>query len=114
MPINLGNLAKSIGQELIANNNNFISEFIKDLEEKLNNMDKQSIEYTIDRFEGEFAVCENRETNEMININKKDLPQEAKEGSIIKFENNKYSLDVEKEEEISERIKQKMDNLWNN
>lgn len=69
--------------------------------------------YTIDRFEGEFAVCENRETGEMINIKKENLPEKIKEGSILKLKNGKYFLDEEKEQEISDRIKQKMDNLWN-
>ena len=69
--------------------------------------------YTIDRFEGEFAVCENRETGEMINIKKENLPEKIKEGSILKLKNGKYFLDEEKEQEISDRIKQKMDDLWN-
>ena len=49
----------------------------------------------------------------MINIKKEDLPQNIKEGSIIKYKNGEYSIDEEKEQEISDRIKQKMDNLWN-
>lgn len=110
MPINLANLAKSIGRE-ITKDNTMINNFIKEMEAKLK-MDTK--EYTIDRFEGDIAVCEDRENNKMINIKKENLPQGAKEGSVLKYENGKYSLDKEKEEEISKRIKEKMDNLWNN
>lgn len=102
--IDLEKLQVEIGKEF----KTFVSNFIKELEEKL----MEEI-YTIDRFEGEFAVCENRESGKMINIKKEDLPQNIKEGSIIKYKNGEYSIDEEKEQEISDRIKQKMDNLWN-
>ena len=36
----------------------FISEFLKELEKGLRNMNNEIKEYTIDRFEGDFAVCE--------------------------------------------------------
>ena len=42
------------------------------------------------------------------------LPQNAKEGSILKYSNGTFEIDSELEKEVSERIKQKMDNLWNN
>ena len=48
--------------------------------------------FTIDRFEGEFAVCENRETQEMVNIPKEKLPKGAKEGDIIKLEGEEYMV----------------------
>ena len=69
--------------------------------------------FTVDRFEGNMAVLENRETGEMININKSELPNNAKEGSILKLENNKYEIDIEEQNKAEERIKNKMNNLWN-
>lgn len=113
MPINLGNLAKSVGKELIQNNQNLVSNFIKEMEEKLQNMNDIK-EYTVDRFEGNIAVCEDRDTKEMLNIKKEDLPSEIKEGSILTYKDGTFSINKEKEQEVSERISQKMDNLWNN
>lgn len=110
MQINILNLVKSIGQEL-AQDKNFINNFINEMEVKLNKMD---VEYTIDRFEGDIAVCEDRNNNKMIEIMKENLPEGAKEGSIIKYENGKYILDLGKDKEIANRIKKKMDKLWNN
>lgn len=51
--------------------------------------------FSIDRFKENFAVCENLETGEFLNIPIYDLPQNAKEGSVIKFENGTYILDIE-------------------
>ena len=110
MQINILNLVKSIGQEL-EQDKNFINNFINEMEVKLNKMD---VEYTIDRFEGDIAVCEDRNNNKMVEIMKENLPEGAKEGSIIKYENGKYILDLGKDKEIANRIKKKMDNLWNN
>ena len=77
-------------------------------------MNNEIKEYTIDRFEGDFAVCEDRDTGEMVDFKRDDLPQNAKEGSILQYSNGKFELDSKQEQEVSERIKQKMDNLWNN
>ena len=111
MKINLESLTKSLEEN--TSSRNFINSFINEIEEMLNKMDNVK-EYTVDRIEGDYAVCENRETQEMVNIKIDNLPKNIKEGSIIKFENNEYRIDEEKEKETSERIKQKMDNLWKN
>lgn len=113
MPINLGNLAKSVGRELFQDNQNFVSNFIKEMEGKLQNMNEIK-EYTIDRLEGNIAVCEDRDTKEMVNIKIKELPLGIKEGSILTYKNGEFTINKEKEQEISERISQKMNNLWNN
>lgn len=96
------------------NRQGFISEFLKELEKGLRNMNNEIKEYTIDRFEENFAVCEDRDTGEMVNFKRDDLPQNAREGSILKYSNGKFEIDSKQEQEVSERIKQKMDNLWNN
>ena len=90
-----------------------IENFMKEIESRLKNMQEEKV-YTIDRFEGDLAVCEDRETKEMINIKRKDLPEDSHEGSILKLKNGKFELNLEEDEEIEKRIKEKMDNLWNN
>lgn len=71
------------------------------------------MEYTLDRFEGNVAVCEERKTGKIVNINKEELPNDIKEGDIFVCINGKYALNKEKQEIVEERIKDKMDNLWN-
>ena len=77
---------------------------------------KKSIEkfvsFSIDRFEGNFAVCENKETNEMINIEKSLLPENCKEGDIIKLENGVYILDKQSTITEQNKIKNMVTNLF--
>lgn len=87
-----------------------VSSFIQELTERLEIMEK---ELTVDRFEGEVAVCEDRQTKRIYNIEKSKLPEKIKEGSIIKFENGKYVKCEIKENEIANRIADKMEDLWN-
>lgn len=91
---------------------------ISDSERKINNDSfskelNKGLTYSIDRFEGEFAVCENRQTGEMVNIKKSLLPEGVKAGSIIKFENGNYVLDFEKTQEKQTEIKNMVNNLFN-
>lgn len=69
-------------------------------------------EYTIDRFEENMAVIENSKTGETKNVKKEKIPQNAKEGSIIKCINDKYFLDEEKTKIVEKEIKEKYKDLW--
>lgn len=70
-------------------------------------------EFSVDRFEENKAVIENRKSGEILNVNREELPKGIKEGSIIKKINGKYIFDEERTKEIKEEIKNKMDELWN-
>ena len=70
-------------------------------------------EYTIERFEENIVVLENRENQKMINIGRDKIPEGVKEGDIVRVINGKILKDEKKTEEVSERIKNKMDDLWN-
>ncbi|MGL4606642.1 MAG: DUF3006 domain-containing protein [Eubacteriaceae bacterium] len=67
------------------------------------------MEYIIDRFEGDFAICED-ETNKIIYLLKTDLPHLAIEGSRIKKVNSHYILLDNSHDR--ERIKEKMNRLF--
>lgn len=68
----------------------------------------------IDRFENDIVICENRKTREMVKINRNQLPEDIKEGTVIKFDNGKYIKDIEEQQEIEQRINKKMNDIWNN
>lgn len=70
-------------------------------------------EYTIERFEENIVVLENRENQKMINVGRDKIPEGVKEGDIVRVINGKILKDGKKTEEVSERIKNKMDDLWN-
>lgn len=64
------------------------------------------ITFTIDRFEGEFAVCELQDMS-FANLPKIFLPKGAGEGSTLSIE-----LDKDQEQADRTRIKGKMDQLF--
>lgn len=70
-------------------------------------------EYTIERFEENIVVLESRENQKMINVGRDKIPEGVKEGDIVMVINGKILKDEKKTEEVSERIKNKMDDLWN-
>ena len=86
-----------------------MEEFQRELTNKLEEMENK---FTVDRFEGDMAVLENRDTGEMFNVSRNDLPQEVKEGTILKINNNKYEVDLGEQKIVEDRIKDKMNKLW--
>lgn len=62
---------------------------------------------TIDRFEGEFAVCEKPDRT-MINIRKDKIPANAKEGDMLIIEGDNIKIDSG-----TTKRKRKIDNLMN-
>lgn len=65
----------------------------------------------IDRFEGDFAVCED-ENRRMINIEKWRLPADAKEGCVLII--NEDGIDVDYAETMArkDKIRRMMDSLF--
>lgn len=112
MNINFSDLTRNVEKD--KNHNDLVSIFIKELEKGLEKMNSDIKEFTVDRFEQDVAVCENRQTKKMVNIKLQDLPKGIKEGSLLIYKNGEFIFDKEKEQEVEKRIKEKMDNLWNN
>ncbi|WIF93992.1 DUF3006 domain-containing protein [Caminicella sporogenes] len=65
----------------------------------------------IDRFEGDYAVCE-RENREIINIEKYKIPKEAKEGDVLIIENDRIIIDKEETEKRKKEIEALIDDIW--
>lgn len=66
----------------------------------------------IDRFEGEYAVCEQEDRN-MIELKKSSLPPAAAEGScIIVHDDGSIVLDMDESNLRNERITKLMDDLF--
>lgn len=103
-------LFNNLEQNISSNNfNNFIESFINELKSYLD----KSLNplYTLDRFEGNFAVLENRNTKKMTDIPISNIPANAKEGDILRLSNGSYVVDHEETNNVSNKIRQKMDNL---
>lgn len=87
---------------------NFLQELISNLTQVLH---KERI-LVIDRIEENIAVCEDRETRIMFNIDLSKLPENVKEGDVIRYENNEFRPDMQAQEEIEEKIQEKTKNLF--
>lgn len=65
----------------------------------------------IDRFEGDYAVCE-KKNREMIDIRKDSIPKEAKEGDVLYIEGNKITIDIEETQKRKKEIDELTKGLW--
>ncbi len=70
------------------------------------------LKYTIDRFEGDYAVCEASDQR-MVDIPFEELPKNVLEGDILIYVDGCYSKDMASMQKTKERIQEKMDNLIN-
>lgn len=65
----------------------------------------------IDRFEGEFAICEKDDFN-MMEIPKYRIPKDAKEGDVLEIIDNFIKLDIEETKKRKLELEKLMENLW--
>ncbi len=79
-----------------------------ELAQKLNAIE----EFSVDRFEGDIAVLENRKTGKIEEIEKNKLPNGIKEGDILQKIKGKYNIDKVKTQEVKNNIKDKMNKIW--
>lgn len=69
------------------------------------------MEVIVDRFEGNFAVCE-KLNREMINIPKEKLPPNVREGDVLIISGENIIIDSEKRKTREKRIQNLMNDLW--
>ncbi len=72
------------------------------------------MKYAVDRVEENIAVCQNLDTNEIIEIDLKLLPKRITDGTILIYEDNKYKLDKKEEEKRRLAILEKFNRLKKN
>lgn len=65
----------------------------------------------IDRFEGDFAVCE-KEDRKMIDIERNKIPAIAKEGDVLDIIDDKITIDSETTEKRRREIEELTKDLW--
>ena len=65
----------------------------------------------IDRFEGEFALCEHSDGT-MVRLRRGELPQGAHEGAVLRWEKGGWILDAGAEQQRRRQIETLMDALF--
>lgn len=104
-----------------------LSDVVNDIKRYLNNIQNKELEIenkiksnekiseiVIDRFEENFAICEGIRDNKIVAIKKEKLPVNVKEGSVLRYDGNKYVIDFEKSNLLKENIKEITKDLWEN
>lgn len=105
----LENISKTIDNEKIIDKSEKLTKDEIELAQKLDAIE----EFTLDRIEGNIAILEDRKTGKITEIEKDKLPKETKEGDILDKINGKFILNIDKTKNISQRISDKMQELWN-
>lgn len=69
------------------------------------------MKYVVDRIEDEIVILESLETQLKKEVLLSELPEEIKEGNILIYENELYTIDLEEEQKRRQTIKNKFDML---
>jgi hypothetical protein len=69
------------------------------------------MKYVVDRIEEDIVVLENLETREITNIKISELDFKVREGNILSYENNKYTLDLNTEKLRKEKLRNRFNKL---
>lgn len=88
-----------------------ILEFFNNLEKNFLDVFRDGDTFTVDRFENEFAVLENRDTGKMVNISIFKLPNNLKEGDILTVSNGNFILNNQETQHFQKDIQSKFDKL---
>lgn len=70
--------------------------------------------YSIDQINENIALLEEIETKEKINVSLYILPSNVEEGTIVKFENNKYIIDNNEEKRRRYLFRKRLEKLKTN
>ena len=69
------------------------------------------MKYVVDRIEEDIVVLENLKTREITNIKITELDFKVREGNILSYENNKYTLDLNTEKLRKEKLRNRFNKL---
>ena len=116
---NLNSIDNALEKNVEFYNNSFVDNFIDELKsylsmtETLEQLEKASDNnfFTLDRYEGNYAVCENRATGEMYDIPKFLVDSHAKDGDILILENGKFEIDFKETEKQKEIVRNLVDRI---
>ena len=115
----LNSIDLSLEKNINSYDNSIIDNFVDELKkhlavadsmEKLSKVPEDTL-FTLDRYESNYAICENRTTGEMFDIPRLIVDPYARDGDILKLENGKYRIDYnenEKQREISRELSRRV------
>ena len=88
-----------------------LEKYENNLEKKHSDILKDGDTFTVDKFENEFAILENRNTKKNINISIFKLPNNLKEGDILIVSNGTFIQKKEETQKIQNDIQSRFNKL---
>jgi hypothetical protein len=82
-------------------NNSFVSSFLNELRETLNNHRNRVVDFTINKFIDDEVFLENLNNGRTRTVLSHLIPPNALEGDILRFENNAFSIDYDATEKAN-------------
>ena len=86
------------------------SQFILELQNHLSNSIK-NLPLVLDRYEGNYAICENRNTGKILEIPKSYISKQAKDGDILKFRHGIYQINFKETRKQKEDMKKLLESI---
>jgi hypothetical protein len=65
----------------------------------------------VDKFEGDFVICR-KEDHSILNINRRDVPIEAKEGDVLNIDGDTVTIDIVETSKRKEMARLLAVNVW--
>jgi len=65
----------------------------------------------VDRFEGNYAVCQDYDSGKMIDLEISIFPEEVRSGDLVDFSDGKIT--ILPSEDLRKEIQAEIDSLWN-
>ncbi len=65
----------------------------------------------IDRFEGEFAICEKQDRS-LVKVKRSQIPAKAREGDVLNMEGNTARIDLAETAKRKKAASDLMNDLW--
>ena len=65
----------------------------------------------IDRFEGDYAVCE-KEDRTMMDVLRSSIPAQSKEGDVLNMEDGVITIDTEETDKRRKMIEELTKDIW--
>lgn len=68
--------------------------------------------WIIDRFEGNYALCQDMETKELVDLHKAGISPDAQEGDVLHREGGRFVVDSVQTARRKNRIQTLAEGLW--
>jgi hypothetical protein len=85
-------------------------QFITELQEQISDS-RKTPRFILDRYEGNYAICENQSTGQIVQIPKNQISPLAQDGDILKFKKNRYKIAFKETRLKKEEMKKLLNSL---